>query len=184
MEKCKDMYEIKNSLISQVKEQLNHNADCVDTHELGEVVDMIKDIAEYERNMYEACYYKSVTEAMHGYDGRRGYIPMDREYDEEQDWEYLMPDHKRARYNRFMDDVDKKVKNYDDRYGRPYNEYKDAKRHYTETNSMTDKEEMNKHAKEHVDSMISSMREIWGEADPELRQRMKEDMTRLLNDMA
>ena len=183
MEYCDKMYEIKNKLISQATEQLNHNLECVDTNELGEVVDMIKDIAEYERNMYEACYYKSVTEAMHGYEGRRGYVPM--ELDEESDWEYLMPDSKRRiRYNQVMDGLDRKIKDYDDRYGRSYNEYRDAKRHYTESHSMTDKNEMDQHAREHVDSMISSMREIWEEADPELRRRMKDDMTRLLNEMA
>ena len=83
-----------------------------------------------------------------------------------------------------MDGLYRKIKDYDDHYGRSYNEYRDAKRHYTEFHSMTDKNEMDQHAREHVDFMISSMREIWEEADPELRRSMKDDMTGLLNEMA
>ena len=33
------------------------NPQCVDTHEMGEVIDMIKDLAE-------TCYYVSIVEAM------------------------------------------------------------------------------------------------------------------------
>lgn len=50
-------------LIEQAYEHLQE-PETVDTHEMGEVMDMIKDIAEIERNHYEACYYKSVVEAM------------------------------------------------------------------------------------------------------------------------
>lgn len=49
--------EIKEIVAEQAYEQLKHNLDKVDTKELGEVVDMIKDTAE-------ACYYCSVVEAM------------------------------------------------------------------------------------------------------------------------
>lgn len=49
--------EIKEIVAEQAYEQLKHNLDKVDTKELGEVIDMIKDTAE-------ACYYTSVVEAM------------------------------------------------------------------------------------------------------------------------
>ena len=48
---------IKECMVEEVYEQLNHNLEHVDTHELGEAVDMIKDIAE-------AMYYCSVVDAM------------------------------------------------------------------------------------------------------------------------
>lgn len=53
MEQLKD---VKEQLICQVQEQLDH-LDSVDAKELGEVIDMIKDIAEVE-------YYYSITKAM------------------------------------------------------------------------------------------------------------------------
>ena len=57
MERLKD---VKEQLICQVQEQLNH-LDSVDAKELGEVIDMIKDLAEVE-------YYYSITKAMEGKD--------------------------------------------------------------------------------------------------------------------
>lgn len=59
---------MKEQLICQVQEQFNH-LDVVDTKELGEVIDMIKDIAETE-------YYCSITKAMEEKDreGRNGNI--------------------------------------------------------------------------------------------------------------
>ena len=47
---------IKEQLVSQVEGQMG-DLRCVNTQELGDVIDMIKDLAE-------ACYYCSVTEAM------------------------------------------------------------------------------------------------------------------------
>jgi hypothetical protein len=49
--------EIKDCLISCVQTEM-HDLEEVDTHELGEVIDMIKDISE-------AMYYCSVVEAMY-----------------------------------------------------------------------------------------------------------------------
>ena len=52
----KKLCEIKDTLINLVEQQMT-NPQCVDTHEMGEVIDMIKDLAE-------TCYYVSIVEAM------------------------------------------------------------------------------------------------------------------------
>lgn len=50
-------------------------------HELGEVVDMVKDLAEAEEKCWKACYYKHVIEEMKKYDettpryGEHNYAP-------------------------------------------------------------------------------------------------------------
>lgn len=49
--------EIKEIVAEQAYEQLKHNLDKVDTHELGEAIDMLKDISM-------CMYYCSVVEAM------------------------------------------------------------------------------------------------------------------------
>lgn len=54
MERLKAM---KENLMNSVQAQISGNLDCVDTKELGEAVDMIKDLSE-------AIYYCSITEAM------------------------------------------------------------------------------------------------------------------------
>ena len=48
---------IKHKLIELVEAEVNENLEAVDTYELGEVIDMIKDLSE-------AIYYCTVTEAM------------------------------------------------------------------------------------------------------------------------
>lgn len=52
----KKLCRIKDTLINLVEQQMA-NPQCVDTHEMGEVIDMIKDLAQ-------TCYYVSVVEAM------------------------------------------------------------------------------------------------------------------------
>lgn len=74
MEKLKNM---KECFIAQIQSQLG-NLSQVDAHELGEVVDMVKD-------MEEAIYYATITKAMeekesehgkHAYYTERYYTPM------------------------------------------------------------------------------------------------------------
>lgn len=62
------IYEIKNKLIEQVEKDMRERPDRVD----GEMIDMIKDLAEAEKNCWEADYYRAVTEAMEG-EGGSGY---------------------------------------------------------------------------------------------------------------
>lgn len=63
-----DLKAIKKTLIAAVQGQMG-DLGCVDTHEMGEVVDMIKDLEE-------ACYYHTIVEAMEEKDeyGRKRYF--------------------------------------------------------------------------------------------------------------
>lgn len=64
------IYELKNRLIEQLeKDARDKGVDRLD----GEMVDMVKDLAEAEKCCWEAEYYRSVVEAM---DGASGYMPM------------------------------------------------------------------------------------------------------------
>lgn len=69
---------LKERLIGMVEHELDTNAKDVDAHELGEVVDMIKDLAQAESSVREAEYHQSVTDAMDEYsDGPMGYRGRD-----------------------------------------------------------------------------------------------------------
>lgn len=70
-----------------------------------------------------------------------------------------------------------------ERFGRPYNEYRAMRRNYTETHSEEDKAAMKKHANQHIDDTVSTMKDIWNNADPDLRKKMKADITNLLSTM-
>lgn len=51
-----------------IQKTCQQDIDSVDIREMGAAIDMIKDLAEYKRNIYEAYYYKSITSAMAGKD--------------------------------------------------------------------------------------------------------------------
>lgn len=56
---------IEDKLTSMVLDELEKNDPaCIDTEELGEVIDMIKDLAETKEKLYKASYYDSVVKAM------------------------------------------------------------------------------------------------------------------------
>lgn len=180
MNKTEMLCKIESPIMQALQTELSKGIENVDTHELGEVVDMVKDLAEAKEKCWKACYYKKIIEAMdeaqddEDYEyGRRGYrkSPLRKPWPCEHDKDY-------DEMNR---EGDRHIEN--PRYGQAYNEYQYAKRHYTATNSPMDREEMNRHASEHVSDTIETLREIYRGADPELKKRIKTDMTKLIGEM-
>lgn len=180
----------------------------MDTMEAGQVVDMIKDLAEAEKACMEACYYKTVIHAMNeysedsendrmGYNNRRyasgRYAPKGkgsvsgyyRPYEDDEPhprYPYVRdPEMMRMGYS--GKDWGESDFRQDPRYGKAFNEYKNAKRHYTESKSASDKEQMDRMATEHMSDTMTTIRDIWKEADPTLRKKMKADLTMLVNEM-
>ena len=77
IEKSKDVKELKEKLLDCLKgEMSSKGAAGMDTKEAGEVVDMIKDLAETEKLCMEALYFQKVVEAMTSYDEPRYGEPM------------------------------------------------------------------------------------------------------------
>lgn len=70
------IYEIKNRIL----EQLAQDVQAKGVERLDDkMVDMVKDLAEAEKNCWKAEYYRAVTEAMDGksgYQGMHGYQAM------------------------------------------------------------------------------------------------------------
>lgn len=64
-----------------------------------------------------------------------------------------------------------------------YGRYKNARRHYTETGARKDKEEMDEHAMHHLTETAETLRDIWKNADPDMKRKMKTDISALLNEM-
>lgn len=74
MDKLKDLNEIKHKLIDWIKVESAKGFESPEEVEImGEVVDMIKDLASAEKDCMEACYYETVTEAMSEGEERKGY---------------------------------------------------------------------------------------------------------------
>lgn len=177
--------EMKTTLENYICAQINGNLEAADTKELGEAIDMIKDLAEAE-------YYCKVTEAMneaaeesygmgytpnrYTYSGRRGmgFHPMEKEYIDG----YIhspqeFRDNMRMGYHG----------ENSNRYGIAYSDWNNARRHYTETHNQSDKNEMNVHTNEHISDVMLTIKEMWMEADPNLRNDMKSKLQQLLNDL-
>lgn len=72
MDKYSDIHDVKKSLVDAVKAKMAEGVQNIDAAEMGAVVDMIKDLAQAEKDCMEACYYASVVEAMDEEDGEDG----------------------------------------------------------------------------------------------------------------
>ena len=195
-----------------LKSATNQGLNNLDTHEAGQVADIIKDLSEAKKNLtdaekneWESCYYASIVKAMKDTDergdeeDRYGYIPREasrmgkrgmqrdrikrwvRDPDTFEDEMYdragYTPGRKMSRDDRSSDNSS------DERYGKPYREYIDSRRHYSESKSQADKDMMEMYANEHLMDVMGSVREIYKTADPDMRKRMKSDLTKLVGEM-
>lgn len=220
--------ELKERLCQIVESQLAGSIECLDTHELGEAVDMIKDFSEAIKNAKEACYYEKVVMAMEenesmGYNRRHlsngqfaskgrgrmmGFNPimrdkpymdayLDDEYDDMMGYNTSgnssmgnagrmsrssgnSSSNSSSSMNRCGYEMDS---NWDDRYGKAYNKYMMARRHYTETKDKSDKEEMDREANMHVHDTMATIRDIYKQADPEFKKSLKMELSALVNEM-
>lgn len=57
------IYELKNKILQHVEKE-TMDMQRMDVKEVGELVDMVKDLAEAEKSCWEAQYYRKVTEDM------------------------------------------------------------------------------------------------------------------------
>ena len=195
-----------------LKSATNQGLNNLGTHEAGQVADIIKDLSEAKKNLtdaekneWESCYYASIVKAMKDADergdeeDRYGYIPREasrmgkrgmqrdrikrwvRDPDTFEDEMYeragYTPGRKMSRDDRSSDNSS------DERYGKPYREYIDSRRHYSESKSQADKDMMEMYANEHLMDVMGSVREIYKTADPDMRKRMKSDLTKLVGEM-
>lgn len=195
-----------------LKSATNQGLNNLDTREAGQVADIIKDLSEAKKNLtdaekneWESCYYASIVKAMKDADergdeeDRYGYIPREasrmgkrgmqrdrikrwvRDPDTFEDEMYdragYTPGRKMSRDDRSSDNSS------DERYGKPYREYIDSRRHYSESKSQADKDMMEMYANEHLMDVMGSVREIYKTADPDMRKRMKSDLTKLVGEM-
>lgn len=180
-----DICQVEKDLISALKTVISHGvfSKDVDTKELGELVDMIKDVAETKRNCWEAHYYETVSKAMEeyapsgtgdmtsGYTPRFNKMPMEMRYDDIVGYS----NNKNESYN-------DRYGNTNNRYGNAYMEYEDARRHYTETRSQEDKTHMEDKAMEHVNQSMMTLREIWKNADPMVKREVSNSVASLASE--
>ena len=69
------------------------------------------------------------------------------------------------------------------RYGESYDRYSDRRRHYHETKDAESKKQMDESMKEYMADVMENMRDMWKDADPTLRQTMKSDLTKMVQQL-
>lgn len=69
------------------------------------------------------------------------------------------------------------------RRGETYDRYRDNRRHYTDTKDLESKKKMDESMKEYMDDAMDSMKEMWKDADPQLKQTMKTELTKLVQQL-
>lgn len=191
-DKIKELCDMQKTLITCLKSVIDSGIMNADTKEVGEVADIIKDLGMTEKYAREAEYYKLVAEAMEdsgpsgygmGYtrtNSSGGRTQVNRSMGYTRPFKPMVDQEQYI--DGYMHDPDFTSK-MGGEYGAPYNEYMAARRHYTETKSSSDRSMMDARAKEHLDQTIETMEDIWEDATPELRSKMKTDLKRLIDTM-
>lgn len=202
MSKIDELCCMTTDLCSSLKTELNKGIAVVKSNDVQNAADVIKDLATAMEKIAECKYYMTVTEAMedgdearYGYNNRRysnghyapkgkgsmsGYRPY---LDQEPYIDAYLHDPMSFEENMRMGYGHQMTGDGYSRNGSAYDNYRSAKRHYTETRSATDKEAMNKHANEHIDNAVDSLKDIWMDADPAMRSKLKTSVADLLSDM-
>ena len=196
-EKYNDICTLKHNLLHYVMGETEKGleADPNKVHVLKEYIEMIKCLAETEKECQEADYYESVVEAMEESD-RMGYNPnrnrrgqysdgRGRSGDGYSDSDMVSSNSRRGYtpdkiYSRMMMDDWDADDGDDFRHSESFNRFRRAKRHYTKTHSESDKHKMKEASSDHMMETMSTIREMWDEADPDLQARMKADLTNLV----
>lgn len=196
-EKYNDICALKHNLLHYVMGETEKGleADPAKVHVLKEYIEMIKCLAETEKECQEADYYESVVEAMEESD-RMGYNPnrnrrgqysdgRGRSGDGYSDSDMGASNSRRGytpdkMYSRMMMDDWDADDGDDFRHSESFNRFRRAKRHYTKTHSESDKHKMKEASSDHMMETMSTIREMWDEADPDLQARMKADLTNLV----
>lgn len=178
-------------------------------HVLKEYIEMIKCLAETEKECQEADYYEAVVQAMEengmmesermGYnpnrnrmgrysDGRAGNrngSRMSSDSDNSDSGSNSRRGYSPDRmYSRMMPGDDRDEWGDDDpRHSEAFNRFRKAKRYYTKSHSEEDKQRMKDASNEHMMETMATIREMWDDADPDLRTRMKADLTNLVTNL-
>lgn len=198
--KMEELKRNKESLMSWVTNEISSGCQQFDRCSCGETIDMIKDLAETEKNCWESLYYQTVINAMSennpneymGYNNRRmtngQYAPAGRGHmgyrpyvDQEPYINAYMHDPE-FRDNMMMGYSKDERSNNSNSENSTYYGYQSAKKAYHENGKMSDKERMNSKGMEYTNEVVRNLTDIWEDADPMLKRKIKEDLKIFVED--
>lgn len=222
----KRIHEMMEDLTAYAECEVKKAIECenYDVNVIGGIIDMIKDLADAEKNariakamqteeedeeaeekyilkefmdklgeddgrrFYDRWRYANGRFAPKGRGTRRGYTPYlhmmeDEEYDLSEMPNYRMGypmDHMR---HGEWDDGMKHEGRESSKYGKSYDNYRMAKRHYTETKNPEEQKRMKEHINEIFDDMSDMTSDIVKDLTPEERQKYKQRLQAMIQKM-
>ena len=69
------------------------------------------------------------------------------------------------------------------RYGETYGRYKDSRKHYTESSDPESKKRMDESTQEYVEEFAENLREMYKTADAPVKQKLKADLTKMIQQL-
>lgn len=196
----KRIHEMIETLTEVAKCEIDKGIENVDTKEMGEVADMIKDLSE-------AMYYRTITVAMEdseygvdydwegrkGYRGqmrdskgrymsrRKGYMPMMRDYD----WDNMQMDrdmdreHGKMYYTEPMTMRNDNQTHSESRYDRARRGYEESKAMH-KGNTAEDKQHKMKELENYMKELSTDVTDMISDMSPEEKSLMKQKMQVLM----
>lgn len=190
-EELKPLCEICDNLKSYLK--MGICGDSISIAEAGQVTDMIKDLYQAKKDCYKAKYYEEVAESMKKAEEEPHYGESRMGYDH---WRYSNGEfaptgHGHVSGYKYPPDTWTRPwmasgdrMGYSDRMPKTsYDNYRDARRFYTETHNEEDRKKMEGHADKHIHESIETIKDIWADASPEHKRKMKMEIMELVNQM-
>jgi hypothetical protein len=150
------MCEIEDRILKALCEETENGLGCVDAEELGEAVDMVKDIAK-------AKYYASVVEAMNA----EKYGAMPERWSEGR--------HENRHGPEWNDGSMERLGAYD--------HYRKARDEFKGSGSHDHRRKMEECADSYLHEMEEAVRDIWKDADQMRRERMKAAIMSMVNSL-
>lgn len=233
MHTLNDISCIKTDIVEELKHEIRCKGfDNINPYELGQYVDMVKDLAKSEKDCVEKCYYETVIKAMndHGYEdefdieaeGRMGYdnrryasgryapkgrghyspvhssagytpmhhpmqshMPMMDRYDEyDHDFMGYTPSRSGSNSTHSSGSRMGYSMGPEGQYGQSYHDFDRSRKHYHETKDENERMVMEHHADKYINDVSDTVRDIWKDASPEMKKRIKSDMSKLVAEMA
>ena len=190
---CRDdtmmrMSGIEDRLLGMLEEEASRGLGAVDAAEMGEVVDMVKDLAE-------AKYYCSIVKAMEaddpmGYNPSRyasgRYAPKGRGMGYDGMMGYEDPEPRMGGAPRAYEEMGGPMRNGASQgarngYGMAYDRYQEARIGYQRQSTADNRRMMEQTADEHMQEFEDSLREIWDDADQRQRNKIKAALVTMAN---
>lgn len=187
--------QMKDKLVSAIEAQINGNLEYANTEELGEAVDMVKDLSE-------AIYYCTITEAMEDKSSysQSGHYPATHYYSEKvRPREYPMMEpyapyesypimyndggtNRGGSGTRYYDDTSTRYMMYrDDRYMLPPGDNRSemSKRRYMDAKMHNDKNMQMKELEQYTQELATELTDMIKDASPEEKQLLQQKITLL-----